>query len=78
MAARKSLLQKEVIKLYRQFLKVCKNKPTETKEVVKREFKENAGISRMDTIKIDYLLRRGKRQLKIIENSDRITRTSSK
>jgi len=71
-------IQKEVLKLYRQFLKASRVKPPETREVIRQEFRENAGVSRKETIKIDYLLRRGKRQLKILENSaDRITRTSA-
>lgn len=73
MAVRRSQLQREVLKLYRGFLVACRNKPKETKVAVKNEFRKNASIKRTDTILIDYLLRRGKKQLKILQRSDKIT-----
>lgn len=73
MAARRSQLQREVLKLYRDFLVACRSKPKETKAIVQREFRKNANIERTDTIMIDYLLRRGKKQLKVLQRSDKIT-----
>lgn len=77
MTARRSQLQKEVLKLYRHFLVACRSKPEETKLIVRSEFRKNAGIKRTDTIMIDYLLRRGRKQLKTLQQSDRITVISS-
>ena len=73
MAGRHSQLQREVLKLYRGFLVACRNKPKETKLIVPREFRKNASIKRTDTIMIDYLLRRGRRQLRTLQRSDKIT-----
>lgn len=73
MTARRSQLQREVLRLYRQFLVACRDKPVETKHIVKRDFRKNANIKRTDTIMIEYLLRRGKRQLKILQQSDKVT-----
>lgn len=58
--------------LYRHFLVACKDKPVQTKLIVQNEFRENAKIERTDTIKIDYLLRRGRKQLKILQLADSI------
>ena len=73
MAARRSQLQREVLKLYRGFLVECRSKPKETKVIVQEEFRKYANIERTDTIMIDYLLRRGKKQLKVLQQSDKIT-----
>jgi succinate dehydrogenase assembly factor 1 len=73
MAARRSQLQREVLKLYRECLVACRSKPKETKVIVQKEFRKNASIERTDTIMIDYLLRRGKKQLKVLQRSDKIT-----
>lgn len=51
----------------------CQSKPKETKVIVQNEFKKNASIERTDTITIDYLLRRGRKQLKVLQRSDKIT-----
>ncbi len=69
----RSQLQREVLKLYKSFLVTCRSKPAETKLIVQREFRENANMNRTDTIMIDYLLRRGRRQLKTLQQSDKIT-----
>lgn len=51
----------------------CRSKPKETKVIVQNEFRKNASMDRTDTIMIDYLLRRGKKQLKVLQRSDKIT-----
>lgn len=73
MAVRRSQLQREVLKLYRSFLVACKSKPKETKLIVQREFRKNASVQKTDTIMIDYLLRRGKKQLRTLQQSDKVT-----
>ena len=73
MAIRRSQLQREVLKLYRNFLVACKDKPKETRIIVESEFRKNANVKRTDTIMIEYLLRRGRKQLKTLQLSDRIT-----
>ena len=67
---RRSQLQREVLKLYRRFMEVCRSKPLETKQIVRETFKKNAAIKRTDTIMIEYLLRRGRKQLRTLEQSD--------
>ena len=66
-------MQREVLKLYRAFLVACRGKPKETKLIVQSEFRRYAGIEKTNTVMIDYLLRRGKRQLKTLQQSDKIT-----
>lgn len=78
MAARRSQLQREVLKLYRDFLVACRSKPKETRVIVQNEFRKNVtSIQRTDTIMIDYLLRRGKNQLKMLQRSDKIIAINS-
>ncbi|XP_032632101.1 succinate dehydrogenase assembly factor 1, mitochondrial [Chelonoidis abingdonii] len=61
--ARHSKLQKQVLSLYRQFLRASKEKPGFLPRI-QAEFRKNASIPRMDVMHIEYLLRRGQRQLK--------------
>ncbi|XP_027686993.2 succinate dehydrogenase assembly factor 1, mitochondrial [Chelonia mydas] len=60
--ARHSKLQKQVLSLYRQFLRASKEKPGFL-PCIQAEFRKNARIPRMDVMHIEYLLRRGQRQL---------------
>ncbi len=74
----RSGLQKEVLKLYRLFLEVCRDKPESTKKIVQHTFRENA--SNLDSTNIqaiEYLIRRGRNQLRILRNSDGITKWDS-
>lgn len=71
---RRSQIQREVLRLYRAFLQACKGKPAETRDHICQVFRENAQIKRSDTLQIEFLLRRGRRQLKILQNSDRISK----
>ncbi|XP_070619890.1 succinate dehydrogenase assembly factor 1, mitochondrial [Erythrolamprus reginae] len=60
--ARHSRLQREVLGLYRQFLRACRGKPGFLPRV-QAEFRRAARIPRTDVLLIQYLLRRGQRQL---------------
>lgn len=62
----RSQLQREVIKLYRELLRASKGK-NGMKEHVQLVFRENADIPKRNYIHIEYLLRRGQRQLKTLE-----------
>lgn len=55
-------------------MEVCRSKPPETKKLVRRTFKKNATIKRTDTIMIEYLLRRGRKQLKTLKQSDGLSK----
>ncbi|XP_075770351.1 succinate dehydrogenase assembly factor 1, mitochondrial-like [Pelodiscus sinensis] len=60
--ARHSKLQKHVLSLYRQFLRTGREKPGFLPRI-QAEFRKNASIPRADVMHIEYLLRRGQRQL---------------
>ena len=62
----RSQLQREVIKLYRELLRASKGK-NGMKEHVQLVFHENADIPKRNYIHIEYLLRRGQRQLKTLQ-----------
>lgn len=65
---RHSKIQLQVLSLYKQFLNLTKGQPS-FQEHIRTEFKKNAVIARSDSIKIEYLLRRGWRQLDMLRNS---------
>ena len=67
--ARYSRLQKQVLSLYRQFLKVAREKPGFSM-YVREEFKRNACIPRTDGLRIEYLLRRGQKNLKELQKPE--------
>lgn len=60
--ARHSKLQKQVLALYRQFLRAGQEKPGFVPRI-RDEFRENARIKKTDVMHIEYLYRRGQRQL---------------
>lgn len=66
---RRSQLQKEVLKLYRAFLRTGARKSAETKNIVRQTFKENAKIPPNNVQLIEYHLRRGRSQLRLLDNS---------
>ncbi|CAG5132531.1 unnamed protein product [Candidula unifasciata] len=66
--ARHSKLQQQVLSLYKQFLQVTKKHPS-FQEYVKDEFHKNAKLPKTEVIKIEYLLRRGWRQLQMLKTS---------
>ncbi|XP_060114038.1 succinate dehydrogenase assembly factor 1, mitochondrial [Heteronotia binoei] len=60
--ARHSKLQLQVLSLYRNFLRAAKDKPGFLPRI-RAEFRKHAQIPRADVMRIEYLLRRGQRQL---------------
>ncbi|OMO89132.1 Complex 1 LYR protein [Corchorus capsularis] len=72
---RLSGMQKQVLSLYRGFLRAARSKPTEDRRqiesVVSAEFRRNSKqIDRKNFLYIEYLLRRGKKQLDQLKNPD--------
>nr|CAD1840165.1 unnamed protein product [Ananas comosus var. bracteatus] len=68
-------MQKQVLGLYRGFLRAARLKATEERRaiesVVSTEFRHNAkNVDRKNFIYIEYLLRRGKKQLEQLKNPD--------
>ena len=65
--ARLSGLQKDVLALYRQCLRATRSKPTETRPNFERyarhEFERNIMLDKKDFGAIEFLLRKGHRQL---------------
>ncbi|XP_020380627.1 succinate dehydrogenase assembly factor 1, mitochondrial [Rhincodon typus] len=66
---RHSKLQKQVLSLYKQFLRAAREKPGFL-PLVCSEFRKNCQIPRTDVMHIEYLLRRGQRQLELLRNSN--------
>ncbi|EDO48517.1 predicted protein [Nematostella vectensis] len=60
---RHSKIQKQVLSLFRQFLRESRSKPGFT-DHIRAEFRKHAALPRTDGLRIEYLLRRGERQLK--------------
>ena len=68
-----SEIQKIVLRLYRDFMKLSSNNK-QMREYIRREFRKQADtVARKDFMQIEYLLRRGSNQLKILKNADNIT-----
>ncbi|OCK96839.1 uncharacterized protein K441DRAFT_551076 [Cenococcum geophilum 1.58] len=67
--ARLSGLQRDVLSLYRHCLRAVRQKPADTRanfrEFARSEFKKNAQLDKKDFGTIEYMLRRGQRQLEI-------------
>ncbi|RAL08687.1 succinate dehydrogenase assembly factor 1 [Aspergillus homomorphus CBS 101889] len=65
--ARLSGLQREVLSLYRKCLREIRKKPAETREnfrvYARAEFQKQVTVSKKDFTAIEYLLRKGQRQL---------------
>ncbi|KAF1971417.1 complex 1 protein-like protein [Bimuria novae-zelandiae CBS 107.79] len=65
--ARLTGLQKDVLSLYRQCLRAARRKPAENREhfraLARSEFSKYGTVDRKDFNTIEYLLRRGRRQL---------------
>jgi len=66
---RYSGLQKEVLALYRQCLRQSRKKPanvrTHFEKYTRAEFEKSIGLDKKDFGAIEYLLRKGQRQLEI-------------
>ena len=65
--ARHSKLQKQVLALYRQFLRAGQDKPGFIPRI-RDEFRENARIKKTDVMHIEYLYRRAQRQLEQLKD----------
>ncbi|KAG9265560.1 succinate dehydrogenase assembly factor 1, mitochondrial [Astyanax mexicanus] len=65
--ARHSKIQKQVLSLYRQFLRAGRDKPGFVPRI-QEEFRANAAIKKTDIMHIEYLLRRGQRQLEQLKD----------
>jgi len=62
-----SKLQLEVLGLYKQLLRAGQGKPGVV-DSVKGEFRKNQHLARTDTLRIEYVLRLGKRRLEQIRD----------
>ncbi|KAK2812370.1 hypothetical protein FQN50_001369 [Emmonsiellopsis sp. PD_5] len=66
---RLSGLQREVLSLYRTALREIRKKPVESqdnfKQFARQEFRKNLSISKKDFSAIEYLLRKGRRQIEM-------------
>ncbi|KAF2456716.1 complex 1 protein-domain-containing protein [Lineolata rhizophorae] len=66
---RLSGLQRDVLSLYRACLRAARKKPADTRanfiEFARREFRANASIDRKNFAAIEFMLRKGQRQLEI-------------
>jgi len=67
-----SQLQLQVLRLYRECLKASRRKKG-AEDLVKSTFRTNAQIDRTNIILIEHLLRRGHRQLKMLQSSENVT-----
>ncbi|KAL1304771.1 hypothetical protein AAFC00_003707 [Neodothiora populina] len=67
--ARLSGLQRDVLSLYRKCLREARKKPVDVRsnflEFARTEFKEHKKIDKKDFSAVEYMLRRGQRQLEI-------------
>lgn len=66
---RHSKIQKQILLLYKEFLRVGKTRPGMS-GYIRSEFKKNAAIPRTDTLQIEHLYRRGQRQLQMLQRQD--------
>lgn len=68
---RLSGLQKDVLVLYRRCLRACRAKPAATRHhfeaFARREFEKNMALNKKDFSTIEFMLRKGNRQLEIYE-----------
>ncbi|KAF2178513.1 hypothetical protein K469DRAFT_598850 [Zopfia rhizophila CBS 207.26] len=66
---RLSGLQREVLSLYRQCMRAVREKPADTRDnfrvFARTEFRRNVRLDKKDFGTIEYLLRKGHRQLEI-------------
>ncbi|XP_068667036.1 uncharacterized protein [Aristolochia californica] len=68
-------MQKHVLSLYRSFLRVARAKSPEDRRkiesIVSAEFRNNSkSVDRKNFLYIEYLLRRGKKQLEQLQSPD--------
>lgn len=60
-----SQLQVQVLSLYKQFLRATEKRPG-FRSYIREEFKKNSQLKKTDVLHVEYLLRRGKRQLETL------------
>jgi len=69
---RLSGLQKDVLSLYRRCLRACRQKPADTRpnfeSFTRKEFEKTRTLNKKDFSTIEFLLRKGTRQLEIYES----------
>ena len=67
-SVRRSQIQKQVLSLYKECLRAAEAKNPGFKSFVRSEFKRNGGeIQRSDTMRIEYMVRQGRRRLDIMK-----------
>lgn len=70
-AARLSGLQRDVLSLYRKCLRAARTKPAEKRHnfyaFARHEFEKNINMDKKDFSTIEFMLRKGTRQLEIYE-----------
>ena len=64
-----SRLQISIFNLYRQLIRSCEGRPG-FKEYIQAEFRKNAKIPRSNILQIEYLIRRGEKQLKDLKRAE--------
>ena len=71
-----SLLQKQALALYRQALRVARAKPADgggregVEALARAQFEQYRSVPRKDFVRIEHLLRRGQRQVEMLQKSD--------
>ncbi|XP_038195889.1 succinate dehydrogenase assembly factor 1, mitochondrial [Arvicola amphibius] len=65
--SRPSRLQRQVLSLYRELLRAGRGKPG-AEARVRAEFRQHASLPRSDVLRIEYLYRRGRRQLQLLRS----------
>lgn len=63
---RHSKIQMQVLNLYKQFLRAANGRPGMVQHV-RNEFRKQAVIPRTDSMRIEFHIRRGQRQLELIK-----------
>ncbi|KAF2366882.1 Complex 1 LYR protein, partial [Trinorchestia longiramus] len=63
----RSKLQQEVLLLYKQCLRAARSKPGFT-DSVRYEFRKESQIARTDVLRIEHLLRQGKKKLVMMKD----------
>ena len=63
----RSELQRQVLALYRQCLRAAAGKPGAA-AAVRREFRRNAEVPRLEVMRVEFLLRQGRRKLQMLQD----------
>jgi succinate dehydrogenase assembly factor 1 len=64
-----SRLQISIFGLYRRLIRACEGRAG-FKEYIQAEFRKNAIIPRSNILRIEYLMRRGEKQLKDLQRTE--------